>query len=161
MGEISVTKSIVVNAGREDVWELLVDVEGWPEWKPFIKRAKIKGGYESLSCGSRIKMGVLMSGPASVPLTVTVTEFNRPGRLAWEGGVAGLLHAVHSFTLEETADGTRVTSSEVFKGALVGPMKRIFITEEDLEKLHQDWVQAIKDRAEKREDAPAEKAAAH
>ncbi len=147
MGEIKVENSAEVRAPAEKVWEQLTNVNSWPEWKPFMKRAKIASGYKSISCGSKIKMGIMMAGPASVPLAVEVTEFDKPKRLAWEGGVAGLLHAVHSFDIEDRGGSCVVTSSEVFKGLLTSALL-LLVTEKDLEKLHQDWVTAIKNRLE-------------
>jgi len=160
MAEFTVSASEVIDAKPAEVWEKLMDVKSWPEWKPFIKYTKIKSGYENMSCGTVLKMGIRPSGVASVPVTVTVSEFNRPARLAWEGGVKGLVHACHSFDLEDKGGKTKITSSETFAGALV-PVVKLLVTLEDFEKLHQDWVKAVKERLEGKSEEPAEEDHGH
>lgn len=156
MGEFLVERSVLVDAGLEAVWSAVTDVAGWPEWKPFMRKASIAGGYDSLTCGSRIKMSVMIGGPASLPLNVTVTEFRRPNLLAWEGGAKGLFHAVHGFEFVDQGGKTLVTSREKFTGVLV-PLAKLIVSGEDLENLHEQWVAAIKKRVEgKEEPAPAD-----
>lgn len=152
MGELVVEKSIELDAPAEKIWEQLVDVKSWPEWKPFITKARI-AGYDSLTNGARIKMSLLAGGPAAAPLSVTVNAFDKPRYLSWEGGIKGLLHAEHSFCLEEKGGKTRVTTYEKFAGPLLWFMLRL-APREDLEQLHEKWLQAIKARLEP--DAPAE-----
>jgi len=148
MGEIAVERSLEVAAPAPAIWEEMMKVESWPEWKPFVQKAKIASGYEALSCGSKIKMRLMIGGPAALPLSVTVTEFNRPERLAWEAGVKGLLYGEHSFSFKSMGKTTRVTSQEVFKGPLTALLK-LMITREDLERLHMQWLEAIKQRMER------------
>jgi hypothetical protein len=155
MGRFVVEKSVEVNAPAGAVWEQMVAVLRWPEWKPFIQKARIGGGYESLTNGSTLKFSILIGGPAAIPLSVKVTEFNIPSRLAWSGGVPGLFFATHSFDFQEKQGQTVVTSREEFSGALLGLVK-LMLSEEDFEKLHQEWVQAIKKRLEKGVDPAPE-----
>jgi hypothetical protein len=152
MGEMRVEKSIEVEASAAEIWEAVIDVRSWPSWKPFVTKARIAGGYDSVTCGVKIKMSLMVGGPASVPLTVKVVEFEKPSRFAWEGGVKGLVHAVHGFEFQERGGKTRVTSRETFTGALV-PLVKLMVTEEDFHKLHEDWVKAIKKRVEQKPEA--------
>jgi len=147
MGEIVVEKSLEVEAPALAIWEEMMKVSSWPEWKPFMKKAGVSG-YDSLTCGAKIKMSVMVGGSASVPLSATVIEFNRPERLVWEGGVKGLFHAVHSFDFKSMGDKTRVTSREEFNGVLTGVVQ-LMVTKDDLERLHEQWLIAIKKRMER------------
>jgi hypothetical protein len=148
MGKMFVEKSIEVNAPVREVWDRVLEVSTWPEWKPFIRKASIGGGYDSLSNGSSLKFSLFTGGPAAVPLSVKITEFDIPNRLAWEGGVRGLVHAVHSFEFKDVQGKTLVISREEFTGGLLWAMK-LMMSQQDLEKLHEQWVQAIKQRVEK------------
>ncbi|HUT52072.1 MAG TPA: SRPBCC domain-containing protein [bacterium] len=159
MAELKVEKSIEVEAPAVEVWDAMMDVKSWPQWKPFMPKASLAGGYESVTCGTKIKMSVMIGGPASVPLKVSVVDFQKPGRLAWEGGVKGVFHAIHSFDFKDKGGKTLVTSREIFTGALL-PVVKLMVTEDDLNKLHEDWVKAIKKRVENKPEAE-EPAAAH
>ena len=145
MGQVVVEKSMEISAPAQAIWEELVKVNSWPDYKPFVKKASTVGG--PLSAGSRLKMTLLMGGPAAVPLTVTISEFVPGKRLAWTGGVKGVVSAVHSFDLEESGGKTKVTSREEFQGALLWVML-LMVTRADLENLHQQWVLALKNRME-------------
>jgi hypothetical protein len=159
MAELTVEKSIEVEAPAAEVWNAMMDVKSWPQWKPFMTKASVAGGYQSVTCGTKIKMSVMIGGPASVPLKVTVVDFQKPSRLAWEGGVKGIFHAIHSFDLVDQGGKTRVTSRETFTGALL-PAVKLIVTEDDLNRLHEEWVKAIKKHVENKPE-PAEPAAGH
>jgi hypothetical protein len=152
MGRMYAEKWVDVDASAKEIWDQVVDVASWPSWKPFITKASVGGGYESLGNGTTIKFSILPGGPAAVPLSAKITEFNSPHKLSWTGGVPGVVHAVHSFEFTEIGGKTRVTSKEEFTGALIWFLK-LMISEDDLNKLHEQWVQAIKRRVEKQ---PAE-----
>lgn len=147
MGEIIVEKSMEVNATPQAIWDEMVKIDTWPEWKPFIKKAGASG-YECLANGVKFKMTIQVGGPAAVPLSATISEFDQPGRLVWEGGVKGIFHAVHSFDFKESGDKTLVVTREEFKGALTGILN-LMVGRDDLEALHQKWLEAIKKRVEK------------
>ena len=85
---------------------------------------------------------------ASVPLAATVTEFDKPGRLVWGGGVPGIFSAEHSFDFKDMGKTTMVTTREVFSGILTGPLQ-LMVSKEDLENMHQQWLDAIKKKMEK------------
>ena len=148
MGTLSASRSIEVNASIDEIWKEIIDVKSWPDWKPFVTKAKIAGGYETLSNGSKIKMSLIIVGQAPVPLSVTVCDFNRPTSLAWYGGVKGLVYAVHAFDFKDMGENkTLVTSKEEFNGALVGLLK-LFVSEDEIAATHQRWVLAIKNKME-------------
>jgi hypothetical protein len=147
MAQLSVERKMEVKAPAAKIWEQLMDVASWPEWKPFVPKARIASGYDSLTCGAKLKMSIVFGGAASIPLSVTISEFDKPSRLAWEGGAKGLFHAVHGFELKDQGGSTLVTSREDFSGVLL-PVVNLIVTKEDLEKLHEQWLLAIKKRME-------------
>lgn len=156
MGEFVVERSGEVKAGPQAIWDAMMAVSDWPKWKPFVTQARIASRHPVLSAGSRIKMSLMVGGPAAAPLTVIVSEFRPPSRLTWTGGVHGVFYAEHSFDFEDLGNGsTRVVSRERFTGWLLPVMLRI-VTREDLAQLHEQWVRAIKEKLEgKSEPAPA------
>jgi len=154
MKELIVEKAAEVRAPAAAIWEQMMAVKEWPSWQPFITKARIASDYENLSCGSRIRFSLMAGGPASLPLTAAVTEFDRPRRLAWTGGLHGWFYAEHSFDFEDQGGGvTRVVSRERFTGHLL-PLVLLVVPPADLEELHLKWVQAIKERMEGKPEAP-------
>ncbi|MFO8057064.1 MAG: SRPBCC domain-containing protein [bacterium] len=147
MGEFVVEKSVDVEAPVREVWKEMIAVQEWPSWKPFMQKASIGGGYETLTNGSVIWMLLKMAGPVGTPLRVRVNRFEMPRRLGWEGGINNLVRAEHTFTFEEKGGKTRITSREDFQGYLLW-FFFLFVTREDLENLHQNWLAAIKARVE-------------
>ncbi len=156
MGQMSVEKSVEVDAPAQAIWEQIIDVASWPSWKPFIKSSKIKG-YDHLGNGGKFSMSIMAAGPAAVPITATVCDFDAPNLLAWEGGVPGIFRAKHSFEFKEAGGKTIVTTKEVFNGILVG-LVGLMVTQDDFEKLHDDWLAAIKDKMETAEESEEEEA---
>jgi hypothetical protein len=112
--KISVTTEI--NAPAEIVWAQLADTASFPSWNPFIPALDGK-----LAVGERLR--VRIAPPDSRPMTFrpTVTAAEPGRRLEWLGRLLfpGLLDGRHTFTLEPTEHGTRLTQSEEFTGLLV------------------------------------------
>jgi hypothetical protein len=160
MGQLVVEKSLEVEASARVIWDRMMEVSEWPSWKPFIKKAGVAGGYKTISNGSKITFSALVGGPVAIPLSAKVTEFSAPSRLAWEGGIPGVFHAVHSFDFKEVGGKTVVTSREVFSGFLLGAVS-LMVSEDDLLKLHEQWVQAIKKKVEDKPGAEPEPEPAH
>ena len=140
-----VARSAEIAAPAQAVWDRIVAVESWPEWKPFISRTVMSG--PDLSLGSRFKMHIRVKGSFAAPVSVRVCEWQPPCRIAWTGGIPGITVSVHRFILEEKNGRTRLTSQEEFFGALVWLMLRL-VTPADLESLHDRWLSAIKQRVE-------------
>lgn len=155
MADYVVEKSIEVDAPLGDVWDEMMDVSEWAEWKPFLEYARVSGAYDSLSNGSTLKMGMMFGGPVSLPIKVQVTRFDIHQGLTWAGGVPGLIHAVHSFDFKESGGKTVVTSRETLSGRLLWVLD-LLAPREQFEELHEKWLKAIKDRMEAEDEAPAE-----
>ncbi|WP_440072295.1 SRPBCC family protein [Streptosporangium sp. OZ121] len=105
-----------INAGKEAVWDVLVDFPRYGEWSNF---SRVEG---TAQVGNRLSMK--MPGFSFRP-TVTVAE---PGeRLQWSGTLISerLFLGRHSFILLANPDGTtHLTNHEEFSGGLTTLMQR-------------------------------------
>ena len=102
-----VEKSMELDAPPDAVWDVLVDVDSWPEWNPDVKSASLDGPFAQ---GSRFKW---KSGPSTI--TSTIERADRPEIAGWTGTTLGA-RATHVWLLEPTERGTRVTTQESMSG---------------------------------------------
>lgn len=113
--------SVDVAAPPERVWEVLVDVERWPEWTDSVTGARqLDAG--PLAVGSRVEV----SQPRILPGTYTVTALE-PGRaFTWEQRQPGSTVSAHHECTPLPDGGTRVELSVVMGGAVGGVMGRLY-----------------------------------
>lgn len=109
--------TIDIAAPADEVWGVLTDFAGYPEWNPFI--TSIAGSPEP---GQRLAVDLSPPGGRTIRMKpqVRVREENR--RFTWLGhlGVPHIFDGEHEFVIEPTAAGTTVfTQRETFRGALV------------------------------------------
>lgn len=90
-----------INAPPEVIWELLVDLDAWPQWGPSISRAELDPTFQQLTSGAT---GVVHTS-LLVTLPFVVTDFE-PGR-CWAWKVAGVSATWHR--VDPVAAGARVT----------------------------------------------------
>jgi uncharacterized protein YndB with AHSA1/START domain len=104
---VIVEKSVEIAAPPDAVWEVLVDVDAWPEWNPDVKSASLDGAFAN---GSRFTW---KSGPSTI--TSTIERADRPEVAGWTGTTLGA-RAIHVWRLEPTDGGTRVSTRESMSG---------------------------------------------
>ncbi|MFC5971190.1 SRPBCC family protein [Halomarina salina] len=113
-----VETSVDIDAPPEAVWEVLMDVERYEEWNPFMTIEKRPVAGERVT--------VHLTPPGKPAVTMTPEVLVADGReLRWRGtlGVNGLYDGEHTFTLTERPDGrTRLVHAERFSGVLVRPV---------------------------------------
>lgn len=90
--------SRLIAAPMAEVWELLVNVEHWPEWGPSVRGVELD--TLRISAGSRGT--VITRGGLRLPFDITTFEPQR----RWSWRVAGLQATDH--TVEHVGDGTVV-----------------------------------------------------
>jgi uncharacterized protein YndB with AHSA1/START domain len=117
MRDFSITTEIAAPADR--VYEVMSDVERWPEWTPSVTRVALLGGGP-FAVGSR----ALVRQPKFPPATWTITEIV-PGRsFTWVSNGPGF-RAVGRHAVEPASGGSRATLSLELQGALGGLWGRL------------------------------------
>lgn len=116
--------SVEIAASAEQVWAVLADFSGYPQWNPFIRR--IDGWPER---GERLTVEIHPPGGKMMQFRPRLLEAVRPERICWlgrTGGVPWLLDGEHHFYLEQLdGGGVRFHHGERFRGVLVPFMKQM------------------------------------
>ena len=122
MGSFELRCEITIDAMPEQVWDVLADFTGYPDWNPLVR--SLAGGR---TVGSKLRARFEPFPKRGLRTTLTLSDSSPPRRLAWRGGVKGLLAGEHYFELIPTDGGTRLLNVETFEGvasAIVGPVIR-------------------------------------
>ncbi|MGH3562462.1 MAG: SRPBCC family protein [Mycobacterium sp.] len=101
-----------VDASAERVWQLLIDVEGWPAWTESMREInRLDDG--PLVVGSRSRV----TQPKGRPMVWTVTELEPMRNFTWQAAQPGLsFEAVHR--IEDAGDHVRTTLEFAGSGPL-------------------------------------------
>ncbi len=91
----------VIAAPTQAVWELLVDLDAWPQWGPPIRHAELNRPYDELKLHAAGYVSTYL--PIAAPFVISDFE---PGRY-WAWTVAGLPATSHR--VDPVNDGARVT----------------------------------------------------
>lgn len=114
---------IIINASKENVWNVLTDFSAYPQWNPFL--TKVEG---RLVKGSRLRNTMQNDGRTFVfkPKVVSVVPHHY---FDWLGSlwIKGLFDGHHYFEIDElAADQVKLTHGEQFSGLLSASiLKRI------------------------------------
>lgn len=135
---------IEIQAAPETVWQVISELDKYPEWNPFIHHAIGKA-----KVGEKVDI-TFKTGSKEMTLHCIVTrvEPNRELRWKYHVGLNALFSGEHSFVIEPIdADHVRFIDREVFDGWLV-PLQAKDI---DTNSKHGFEVmdQALKERAER------------
>jgi hypothetical protein len=113
----TIVTEIGIDAGRERVWQVLVDLPAYQEWNPFIVEASGR-----VQAGDRLALRMRNVGGRVMTLRPVVTEAREGELLRWAGRlwIPGLLDVQHSFVLtDREPTGTRLVQQEHFSGLLL------------------------------------------
>ena len=122
---VTITAVTQVDATVEEVWSVLTDTEAYPQWNPLVRR--LEG---ELAPGSRITVDLQPDADKGVrTLRPRIVDLQPSRSFTWLGriGVPGLLDGRHSFCVEASGTGARLTQHELLSGALV-PLFRSLLT---------------------------------
>lgn len=136
---VKCSKTILINANKEQVWSVLTDIARWPVWHSELSKTKLNGAFKS---GSEF---VWKNGSTTIhSILHSVEPINNFG---WTGKAFGTF-AIHNWTLTETNNQTLVTVDESMEGLLVSLFKKQFsrILEEGL----QIWLEFLKKECERK-----------
>jgi uncharacterized membrane protein len=102
----------IVHAPATRVWQLLVDVQGWPAWTESMREIKrLEDGPFMVGSRSRVRQ------PKGRPMVWTVTELEPMRVFTWVATQPGLsLEAVHR--IDDAGDGVRTTPEFIVTGPL-------------------------------------------
>jgi uncharacterized membrane protein len=113
--------SIDVAASQDRVWEVLVDVERWPEWTDSVSSVRrLDAG--PLAVGSRVEV----SQPRIPTGTYTVTAMEPGSAFTWEQRQPGSTVSAHHECAQLPDGGTRVKLRVVMSGAVGGVVGRLY-----------------------------------
>ncbi len=107
---------IEIQASPEKVWQILTDLDKYPEWNPFIHHAVGKA-----QVGDAVDITV-QSASKEMTLHCTVIKVEPNRELCWKYHVMlpRLFRGEHSFTIEPMgANKVRFVDREIFNGLLV------------------------------------------
>ncbi|HEY7399651.1 MAG TPA: SRPBCC domain-containing protein [Actinomycetota bacterium] len=109
-------ETIEVRATPQEVWAVLMDVESYGEWNPFLQ---IEG---DLRVGARLSVQISPVGERAMTIRPTVTMVKDGHELRWLGRLLmhGIFNGEHIFRIEEIDPGrVRFVQHERFTGVLV------------------------------------------
>lgn len=135
---------ITVDAPPEVVWQVLVDLDGYRDWNPFIVDAS-----GTPAVGERLTNRLQPPGGKAMTFTPEVTEFEPHSVFEWLGRLVlpGVFDGRHRFELRPTSSGgTAMTHSEYFSGLLVRFMRSSLDT--NTRAGFEAMNEALRDRAE-------------
>jgi hypothetical protein len=107
---------IEIQSTPEKVWQVLTDLDKWPEWNPFTHHAIGKA-----KAGEKVDI-TFKSGAKEMTLHCVVLKVEPNRELRWKYHVLlpGLFQGEHSFTIEKIdANRVRFIDREIFNGLLV------------------------------------------
>jgi uncharacterized protein YndB with AHSA1/START domain len=114
MREIVYQEAVEVDVDPSRVWQVLVDVESWPEWTPSMTTVEMVTP-QRLGPGSR----VAIKQPRLARAEMTVDRYVEGRSFAWSSTIAGL-RTIADHLLEPTSNGTSVTLVLTQSGPLAG-----------------------------------------
>ncbi len=112
-----ISTEIEINASKDQIWNLLIDIEKWQEWNPIIKSASGK-----LEKGEKISLIMVgkdgKNGPAYSPI---ITDLEDHSKFRWRAKMlAGFIFTNDKvIELEEVGvNRTKLIHKELFKGIM-------------------------------------------
>ena len=112
---------IDVEAPAERVWEVLLDVERWPEWAPTVTSVH-RLDDAPLAIGSRVRV----QQPRIPPTVYEVTELEPRRSFTWVATGPGVRTTARHVLEERGADSTRVTLAVEQAGPVGAVMGRFY-----------------------------------
>ena len=109
---VDVSSLIEVAAAPAAVWNVLAEIERWPDWNPAIREVSLEGEVE---VGTHFRWA---TGPGTV--TSRLSDVQAPSTIAWSGSFMALAHA-QRWVIEPRPSGSLVT----VRTTISGPVARL------------------------------------
>jgi uncharacterized membrane protein len=140
---VSLETNIEINAPQEDVWQLISDIERWPEWnKSTIEASWLDGKTMGIGSRARIKQ------PRMPVLVWEVTELDAGSSFTWKTSSSGIstvaLHRIRPLAADRVSVTLRLQQSGVLApilGVFTAPRAKRYVQME---------ADGLKQRAESR-----------
>ena len=113
----SIHSQIQIHATAEKVWQVLTDLNAYPQWNPFITSAK-----GEILTGSRLRIRIAPPGSKAMTFRPIITSVDPARELRWLGRLllTGLFDGEHVFTIQPMdTDRIQFVQHENFTGLLV------------------------------------------
>ncbi|MGZ4725314.1 MAG: SRPBCC family protein [Ilumatobacteraceae bacterium] len=114
--------SIEIAAPPQAVWDVLIDVDAYTEWNPFLTLDRAPAAV-----GDRLSI-TIRPGRRKMTFRPTVAAFVPGSEISWLGRLLapGIFDGAHTLALETLPNGhTHFRQREVFRGALVPFMRSV------------------------------------
>lgn len=135
---------IIIDASKEEVWQVLMNFEEYQEWNPFIR--EIEG---EAKVGEKIKAEIHPENSKPMTFKPKVLKAEKNEEFRWKGKlfICGLFDGEHYFKIEEMENGkVKFVHGEKFSGLFKGMiLKKI---KESTIKGFNDMNEALKERSE-------------
>ncbi len=138
-----VYNEIAINAEPAVVWNILINAK---EWHTYYKGAQSPVEFLDSSATTQKNGLVFKFHTMGLKFQPVITEFLPYERLAWTSKIKSI-QGYHAWVILPTTDGCRLITAESQNGFLTF-MQKVFQPNKLL-KLHDRWIQLIKERAEK------------
>lgn len=144
-----VRSEIEIDATATQIWSVLTDLERFPEWNPYVRRAA-----GTVEAGRQLQAYLKPPGGRGIGLRLKILQADPPYVLRWRGHLAlpGLLDAEHVFEIDcLPGRRCRFIQRETFRGLLVPLAGSLFA---ETEKGFAAMNRALKTRCEARFGRP-------
>ncbi len=113
--------SVDIDAPPSVVWDVLVDLDTWADWNPFIVSSS-----GSVTVGEQLTNRMEPPGGRGMTFKPRVTEVVDQQVFEWLGrlGLPGIFDGRHRFELSERGGQTRLEHTEELSGILVPLMRK-------------------------------------
>ena len=142
---VVVQDSTLIDASLDDVWQVFSRLDRWPQWNPACLRAAYLLGFPWKK-GSTFEL-TLKPWWRKMTFKATVIESAPPETVVWLGKGGGV-YGQHTFAFEAEAEGTRVTSYEVFTGEMLWAMPLV-APQGKIKRMFTRWLEGLKAEVEK------------
>lgn len=136
-----VHNEIEIKASPEKVWNILLAAETWPEWCEGASNVKVTSSEDGILKENSVFEWKTMG----LDFESTIQEFEPYSRLSWVS-IKKSIKGYHAWLIIPTQDGCKLVTEESQHGFLTF-LEKTFQPKK-LEKLHQIWLEKIKEKAE-------------
>ena len=138
LGCATVSNEIVIDATPEQVWNVLIETEKYPEWNPVM--TKVSGRHE---IGKELVFTIAGMGDKPIDMRAIAFKIEDQKYLEQKGGTWGMMTFHHQYILEKVDKGTKVTQREGYSG-----LGLLFWDHTMMNQIYQNSNEALKKRVE-------------